>query len=144
MHGRFCALRVYSAERRTKKNKPPLVPIWLVVEDTGEAKRPFKFFFSNLPEETSLKRLVTFIKLRWRVERDYQEMKGELGLDHFEGRTWRGFHHHATLCAMAHGFLALRRALSPPERSSVDASASPTALATPTHPSNRPLPALPL
>jgi len=53
------------------------------------------------------------MKLRWRVERDYQELKGEIGLDHFEGRTWRGFHHHATLCSAAHAFLALRRALSP-------------------------------
>lgn len=51
--------------------------------------------------------------LRWRVERDYQELKGEIGLDHFEGRTWRGFHHHATLCTAAHAFLALRRAPFP-------------------------------
>lgn len=87
--------------------------MWLVIEDTGEEKRPFKFYFSNLPNGTSLKRLVTLIKLRWRIERDYQELKGELGLDHFEGRSWRGFHHHATLCAVAHGFLALRRALPP-------------------------------
>ena len=49
------------------------------------------------------------------MERDYQEVKQEIGLDHYEGRTWRGFHHHATLCSVAHGFLALRRALSPPE-----------------------------
>ncbi|RKH56494.1 hypothetical protein D7X96_39145 [Corallococcus interemptor] len=51
---------------------------------------------------------------------DYQELKAEVGLDHFEGRTWRGFHHHATLCAVAHGFLALRRALFPPEPSALD------------------------
>jgi SRSO17 transposase len=50
------------------------------------------------------------------VERDYQELKQEIGLDHYEGRTWRGFHHHATLCAVAHGFLALRRALFPRRR----------------------------
>lgn len=55
-------------------------------------------------------------KLRWRVERDYQELKGEVGLDHFEGRTWRGFRHYATLCMVDHGFLALRRALSPRRR----------------------------
>jgi SRSO17 transposase len=118
---RFYAARIYSAERHTKKTRPALKPIWLVIEDTGEEKRPFKFYFSNLPASVSLKRLVTLIKLRWRVERDYQELKGELGLDHFEGRTWRGFHHHATLCAVAHGFLALRRALSPPGHSEVDA-----------------------
>jgi SRSO17 transposase len=140
--GRFYAARVYSAERSTKKTRPELRPIWVVIEDTGEEKRPFKFYFSNLPESTSLKRLVTLIKLRWRVERDYQELKGEIGLDHFEGRTWRGFHHHATLCAVAHGFLALRRALFPPEQSEMDAagstSPSTAGLATP----NRVVPAL--
>lgn len=61
-------------------------------------------------------------KLRWRVERDYQELKQEIALDHFEGRTWRGFHHHAALCAAAHAFLARRRALSPPEAPAVDPS----------------------
>lgn len=120
--GRFYAARIYSAERRTKPPRPELEPIWLVIEDTGEEKRPFKFYFSNLPAGTSLKRLVTLIKLRWRIERDYQELKGEIGLDHFEGRSWRGFHHHATLCAVAHGFLALRRALFPPEEGEVDAA----------------------
>jgi SRSO17 transposase len=131
-HGRFYAARIYSAERRTKKDRPELEPIWLVIEDTGEEKRPFKFYFSNLPASTSLKRLITLIKLRWRIERDYQELKGELGLDHFEGRSWRGFHHHATLCAVAHGFLALRRALSPPDQSEVDAGggASPSSAGT--------------
>jgi SRSO17 transposase len=124
MKGRFYAVRIYSAERRTKKERPQLKPIWLIIEDTGEEKRPFKFYFSNLPESTSLKRLVALIKLRWRVERDYQELKGEIGLDHFEGRSWRGFHHHATLCAVAHGFLALRRALSPPKPRAVDVAAS--------------------
>jgi SRSO17 transposase len=120
MRGRFYVARVYSAERHTKKTRPTLKPIWLVIEDTGEKKRPFKYFFSNLPDGASVKRLVTLIKLRWRVERDYQDLKGEIGLDHFEGRSWRGFHHHATLCAVAHGFLALRRALFPPEQSEVD------------------------
>jgi SRSO17 transposase len=130
LRGRFYAARIYSAERHTKKIRPTLKPIWLVVEDTGEEKRPFKFYFSNLPGSTSLRRLVTLIKLRWRVERDYQELKSEIGLDHFEGRTWRGFHHHATLCAVAHGFLALRRALFPPEKGQVDAgTGAPTSTA---------------
>jgi SRSO17 transposase len=65
--------------------------------------------------------LIRLAKLRWRVERDYQELKQELGLDHFEGRSWRGFHHHAALCASAHAFLALRRAPFPPEEESLDA-----------------------
>jgi SRSO17 transposase len=70
--------------------------------------------------DTPLKELVRFAKLRWRVERDYQELKEEIGLDHFEGRSWRGFHHHVTLCAAAHAFLALNRALFPPEGKEVD------------------------
>jgi SRSO17 transposase len=130
LSGRFYATRVYSAERHTKKTRPALKPVWLIVEDTGEEKRPFKFYFSNLPESTPIKRLIKLIKLRWRVERDYQELKGEIGLDHFEGRTWRGFHHHATLCAVAHGFLALRRALFPPETAALDAAAGATPPAT--------------
>jgi len=69
---------------------------------------------------TPRRALVRLAKLRWRVERDYQELKQEVGLDHFEGRSWRGFHHHATLCAVAHGFLALRRALFPPAHHSMD------------------------
>lgn len=140
--GRFYATRVYSAERRTKKARPELKPIWIVIENTGEEKRPFKFYFSDLPSSTSLKRLVTLIKLRWRVERDYQELKGEIGLDHFEGRSWRGFHHHATLCAVAHGFLALRRALFPPEPREMDAAGSAPSSATGFAAANRVVPAL--
>jgi SRSO17 transposase len=83
-----------------------------------------KFYFSTLPATLSLKELVRITKLRWRVERDYQDLKGEVGLDHFEGRTWRGFHRHATLCAVAHGFLALRRALFPPIQDEMDPAGS--------------------
>jgi SRSO17 transposase len=140
--GRFYAARIYSAERHTKKTRPTLKPIWLIVEDTGEEKRPFKFYFSNLPESTSLRQLVTLIKLRWRVERDYQELKSEIGLDHFEGRTWRGFHHHATLCAVAHGFLALRRAIFPPEKGPVDAGRSTSPSTASTTAADRMVPAL--
>ncbi|GMU03073.1 hypothetical protein KH5H1_71940 [Corallococcus caeni] len=95
----------------------------------GEAA-PTKYHLSSLPPDTTLKELVRLSKLRWRVERDYQELKGEVGLDHFEGRSWRGFHHHATLCMVAHGFLALHRALFPPEQDALDAA--PSAAATPT------------
>lgn len=122
MRGRFVSFRIYSAERHTKKKRPSLKPIWLVIEDTGEKKRPYKFYFSNQPSDFSLKQLVRTIKLRWRVERDYQDMKQEVGLSSYEGRSWRGFHHHAALCAAAHAFLALQRALFPPEASAVDAS----------------------
>lgn len=120
MSSKFLVFRVRSAERHTK-GRPPTEEQWLICEWPESEKSP-KFHFSNLPASTSVKELIRTAKLRWRVERDYQEMKGELGLDHFEGRTWRGFHHHATLCAVAHGFLALRRALFPPEQSEVDAA----------------------
>lgn len=119
---RFAAVRVCTA-RGHHRGSPPSEPLWLLCWWPEDESKPAKFWLSNLPADTSIKRLVRLAKLRWRVERDYQEMKGELGLDHFEGRTWRGFHHHAALCAAAHAFLALRRALFPPEQDSVDASA---------------------
>ena len=58
--------------------------------------------------------LVATAKMRWRIERDYQELKQELGLGHYEGRGWRGFHHHATLCIAAYAFLIAERARIPP------------------------------
>jgi SRSO17 transposase len=122
--GRFAAVRVRTAHRH-KEGTPPGAEQWLLCQETGNPKAPYKQWLSNLPSTTSIATLVRFAKLRWRVERDYQELKSELGLDHFEGRTWRGFHHHATLCAVAHGFLALRRALFPPEDHAVDSADGP-------------------
>jgi SRSO17 transposase len=82
---------------------------WLVIEwPMGEA-RPTKYFLCTLPAEASFERLVDTIKMRWRIERDYLELKQELGLGHYEGRNWRGFHHHASLCIAAYGFLMLER-----------------------------------
>jgi SRSO17 transposase len=114
---RFAALRVQPVRR---KRVTPDAEQWLLIEETNQPKRPFKFYLSNLPPDTSVKTLVRLAKLRWRIERDYQELKGELGLDHFEGRTWLGFHHHAALCAAAHAFLAIRRAVSPPIEHAMD------------------------
>jgi len=116
MSSKFLFHRVRPAEGHTK-GRPPAEEQWLICDWPKSDKKP-KFHFSNLAASTTKKELVRLRKLRWRVERDYQEMKGELGLDHYEGRTWRGFHHHATLCALAHGFLSLRRALFPPEEPS--------------------------
>ena len=121
---RFAAVRVRAAHG-WRKSKPPGDEQWLLIEETNSDKRPYKFYLSNLPPSTSVKELVRFAKMRWRIERDYRELKEELGLDHFEGRTWLGFHHHAALCCAAHAFLAIRRALFPPELPAVDASASP-------------------
>ena len=77
---------------------------------------PTKYWLSTLPARMPITELIRLAKLRWRIERDYQELKDELGLDHFEGRGWRGFHHHGALCIAAYAFLAAERAtLSPPE-----------------------------
>jgi len=87
---------------------------WLLIEwPEGEAE-PTKYWLSTLPANISFLRLVDFAKLRWRIERDYQELKQEVGLGHYEGRGWRGFHHHATLCIAAYGFLIAERAMIPP------------------------------
>jgi SRSO17 transposase len=79
----------------------------------GEAE-PTKYWLATLPENVSFERLVDLAKLRWRIERDYQELKQEVGLDHYEGRGWRGLHHHATLCIAAYGFLIAEQATIPP------------------------------
>jgi SRSO17 transposase len=87
---------------------------WLLIEwPEGEAE-PTKYWLSTLPANISFHKLVDLAKLRWRIERDYQELKQEVGLGHYEGRGWRGFHHHATLCIAAYGFLIAERAMIPP------------------------------
>jgi SRSO17 transposase len=111
---RFARLRVRVAHR--DYNRRALRPEeWLLVEwPVGEAA-PTKYWLSTLPPDTPMEMLVRWAKVRWRIERDYEELKQEFGLDQFEGRGWRGFHHHATLCIAAYGFLAAERArLSPP------------------------------
>jgi SRSO17 transposase len=91
-----------------------LLQEWLLIEwPHGEAE-PTKYWLATLPADISFRRLVDFAKLRWRIERDYQELKQEVGLGHYEGRGWRGFHHHATLCIAAYGFLLSERAMIPP------------------------------
>ena len=120
----FAAMRVVSAEGyRRGAARPPGAELWLLCEWPASDEAPSRFWLSDLPAGTSIATLVRLGKLRWRIERDYQEMKEEVGLDHFEGRTWRGFHHHVALCALAHGFLALQRALFPPEEEAPDALA---------------------
>lgn len=118
---RFGRLRVRTAHGHSK-GAVPGPEVWLVWGWPPDAKKPNKFWLSNLPATTSLRRLVFLAKLRWRVERDYQEMKGEVGLDHYEGRTWRGWHHHCALVAVAHAFLTLQRVLSPPILGELDAA----------------------
>jgi SRSO17 transposase len=91
-----------------------LLQEWLLIEWPKGEPEPTKYWLSTLPANISFRRLVDFAKLRWRIERDYQELKQEVGLGHFEGRGWRGFHHHATLCIAAYGFLISERATIPP------------------------------
>jgi SRSO17 transposase len=110
---RFAAVRVRPAHRDYWRSAPRAEE-WLLVEwPRGEAE-PTKYWLSTLPEDTKLADLVDQAKLRWRIERDYQELKQEIGLGHYEGRGWRGFHHHATLAIAAYGFLASERSLIPP------------------------------
>ena len=87
---------------------------WLIVEWPDTEREPTKYWLSTLPEHIAFDRLVDAVKLRWRIERDYQELKQEVGLGHYEGRGWRGFHHHATLCIAAYGFLIAERETIPP------------------------------
>lgn len=75
---------------------------------------PAKYWLSTLPADLPLAQLVDITKLRWRIERDFQDLKQELGLGHYEGRGWRGFHHHTALCIAAYGFLVTERSLFPP------------------------------
>src|SRR6204780_3579929 len=105
---RFGAVRVRPAHRDQKRSDP-YPEEWLLMEwPSGEAE-PAKYWLSTLPPQTRLTALVRLAKHRWIIERDYEELKQELGLGHYEGRGWRGFHHHATLCIAAYGFLVAER-----------------------------------
>jgi SRSO17 transposase len=113
LSSRFAAVRIRPASRDWKRSTPhPLE--WLLIEWPEDEKEPTKYWLSTLPEDIPIDVLVDTAKLRWRIERDYEELKSELGLAHFEGRSWRGFHHHATLCIAAYGFLIRERAAIPP------------------------------
>jgi SRSO17 transposase len=87
---------------------------WLLIEWPEGEEAPTKYWFSTLPANIAFHQLIDTAKLRWRIERDYLELKQEVGLGHFEGRGWRGFHHHATLCIAAYGFLVSERETIPP------------------------------
>jgi len=113
MHSRFIALRVRPANRElratARETKTELPVRWLLAEWPSGADAPTDYWLSSLPAETDLKTLVRLAKLRWRIEHDYRELKHGLGLDHFEGRSYRGWHHHVTCVSVAHAFLTLER-----------------------------------
>jgi SRSO17 transposase len=110
---RFAAVRVRPAHRDYQRSTPRPEEWCLIEWPVGDAE-PTKYFLSALPATLSRRALVNATKLRWRIERDYQDLKQELGLGHYEGRGWRGFHHHATLCIAAYGFLISERGAIPP------------------------------
>ena len=110
---RYARLRVRAAHR-DERLKEHRAEEWLLIEWPEDEKEPTKYWFATLPENIPFNELVDLTKLRWRIERDYQELKQEVGLGHFEGRGWRGFHHHATLCITAYGFLISERETIPP------------------------------
>jgi len=113
LSSRFAAVRIRPASRDWKFSTPDPLE-WLLIEWPEGEKEPTKYWLSTLPGDAPLDVLVDTAKLRWRIERDYEELKSELGLAHFEGRSWRGFHHHAVLCIAAYGFLIRERAAIPP------------------------------
>jgi len=108
LSSRFAALRVRCAGGNVGKAR--LLPQqWLLIEWPADQAEPEKYCLSTLPETTALNDLVRAAHMRWRIERDYQDLKQDLGLGHYEGRGWRGFHHHATLSIAAYGFLMAQR-----------------------------------
>jgi SRSO17 transposase len=113
LSSRFARMRVRVAHRHASAEHPSEEE-WLLIEWPEGEKEPTKYWLSTLPEDISFRKLVDITKLRWRIERDYQELKQEVGLGHYEGRGWRGFHHHATLCIAAYGFLISEAGTIPP------------------------------
>jgi len=101
---RFARVRVWPAHEYWD-GKPPEEEQWLLIEWPADAAEPTKYWLATLPRATSRVHLVRLAKARWRVEQDYQQLKEELGLDHFEGRRWLGWHHHVTMTMVAYGFL---------------------------------------
>jgi SRSO17 transposase len=109
LSSRFAAVRVRTAHREQEGLRAPRQEQWLLIEWPQDQAEPIKYWLSTLPADTALVDLVKTAKMRWRIERDYRELKQEFGLSHYEGRGWRGFHHHATLCIAAYGFLLADR-----------------------------------
>ncbi|MGH7715433.1 MAG: IS701 family transposase [Vulcanimicrobiaceae bacterium] len=115
LESRFAAVRVRPAHRDTLRSIVRAEE-WLLIEWPEGEGAPRKYWLANLPASTTRPELVQLAQSRWRIERDYQELKDELGLGHYEGRSWRGFHHHATLCIAAYGFLIAERGAFSPSR----------------------------
>lgn len=112
LRSRFARVRVHAAHREHQRTQ--LRPQqWLLIEWPEGHKEPMKYWLSTLSEDIPLQRMVLEAKMRWRIERDYQDLKQEVGLGHYEGRGWRGFHHHASLSIAAYGFLMAQQLRHP-------------------------------
>ena len=106
--GRFAFVRVVATNPIRNRNRPSRQE-WLIIEWPDGAEAPSDYWLSNLAADERAERLARLARLRWTVELDYRQLKGELGLDHYEGRSWRGFHHHTALVTCAHAFLSEER-----------------------------------
>jgi SRSO17 transposase len=111
LRSRFARIQVRTAPIRRAAERPE--ETLLIEWPEGEAK-PTKYWLSTVDKNISFRGLVDIAKMRWRIERDYQELKQEVGLGHYEGRSWPGFHHHGTLCIAVYGFLISERETIPP------------------------------
>jgi SRSO17 transposase len=108
IESRFAFVRVVATHPVRNNNLPPREE-WLIIEWPKGEEAPSDYWLSNLPPNTRCERLARLARLRWTIELDYRQLKGELGLDHYEGRSYLGFHHHAALVTCAHAFLTLAR-----------------------------------
>ena len=108
MTSRFCLLRVRAGNEWEKASAPPREE-WLIAEWPEGKDKPTDYWLSNLPADSTPEQLARLARLRWKIELDYKQLKGELGLDHYEGRSWLGWYHHTGLVTAAHGFLTLER-----------------------------------
>jgi SRSO17 transposase len=120
LSSRFAAVRIRAAHNSQAHEEQ-----WMLIEWPSGDPEPRHYWFSTLPANTAIKTLVASAQGRWRIERDYQELKSELGLHHYEGRNWRGFHHHASLCIAAYGFLMRERLRSKKNSAQLKAPAVP-------------------
>ena len=132
LRSRFARVRVRAAHRDNLRDEVRQ-PEWLLIEWPEGDTEPLKYRLSTLPEDLPLQRMVFEAKMRWRIERDYQDLKQDLGLGHYEGRGWRGFHHHASLSIAAYGFLLAQRLRHPNEAGGKKNSAQRQKPALPTH-----------
>jgi len=105
---RFVFVRLVATHPVRNDHQPPREE-WLIIEWPAGAEAPSDYWLSNLPADTDPERLARLARLRWTIELDYRQLKGELGLDHYEGRSYAGFHHHTALVTCAHAFLTLER-----------------------------------